>query len=80
MVQIMNDEKRRDPIEGPDLASDLLKGAQAIGNFIGEARTQTYYMLEKGEIPGAFKLNGKWRLRKSRWRRYIEELEAEAMS
>lgn len=61
-----------------ELRDDLLKGAAAIGDHIGESPRRTFYLLEHGLIPG-FKQGGRWNLRKSTMLKHIEKLEAEAL-
>ena len=58
-----------------DLADDLCRGAEAIAAFTGEPVRRVRYMLEMGDLP-AFKLRGRWYLRKSKYRERIAELEA----
>ena len=61
-----------------ELSGDLLKGADAIGEYLGEPnRRRIFYMLASGTLP-AFKLAGRWYARKSRLRRRFEELEEAA--
>ncbi len=64
------------PINGR-LADDLLTGATEIADFIGWSKRQTFYMLEKKQLP-AFKFAGRWCLRKSTLYAHIAELEAAA--
>ena len=61
------------------LASDLLEGSAAIAGFTGKTKRQVDHMLETRQLPGAFKLGGRWHMRKSTYLRHIERLEAEAM-
>jgi hypothetical protein len=56
------------------VADDLMNGAEEIGQFMGESPRRTYYLLERGLIPG-FKLGSKWQARKSTLIKYIEKLE-----
>ena len=56
------------------LAEDLLKGAGQIGEFINEGPRRTYYMLERGILPG-FKWGGIWHARKSTIIKRIAKLE-----
>ena len=62
-----------------ELRDDLLKGAASIADYIGESPRRTFYLLERGQIPG-FKQGGRWNLRKSTMIKHIEKLEAEALA
>jgi hypothetical protein len=66
-------------IKMPDtsMADDTLEGAGPIAEYIGKPPRRTQYLLETGRLP-AFKLGGKWNMRKSTYRRYIQLLEASA--
>lgn len=65
-------------VSGSDsLADDMLEGADQIGIFIGKTTRQTNHLLEGGRLP-AFKLGGRWHMRRSTWRARIEALEAAA--
>ena len=59
------------------MADDTLQGAMEIAFFIGKSERQAQYLLEAKLLP-AFKIGGKWHLRKSTYRAYIERLEADA--
>jgi hypothetical protein len=48
-----------------------LRGAKAIGAFIGLNSRQTFYLLTKGEIP-AKKIGGRWIATRQRLRRLVE--------
>lgn len=39
---------------------DLLWGLDEIGGVIRRNRRQTHYLLEKGQLPGAKKIGGRW--------------------
>ena len=39
---------------------DLLWGIDEIGREIRRNRRQAHYLLEKGELPGAKKIGGRW--------------------
>ena len=41
---------------------EIAWGAAAIGKVLNQTERQTYYMLEKGQVPGARKVAGKWAL------------------
>lgn len=57
-----------------DLAEDLLKGASAIGAFMGLKPRAAYYLLEKREVPG-FKIGNIWYARRSTLLNHFAELE-----
>jgi hypothetical protein len=61
-----------------DPSHDTLEGASAIAVFLGKTERQTNYLLEKKQIP-AFKLGGRWHMRKSTFAAYVQRLEAECM-
>lgn len=54
--------------------ADLLHGAAAVADFLGVNPRRAFYLLESGELP-AFKLGGRWALRKSKCRAAIEARE-----
>ncbi len=60
-----------------ELKDDMLKGAKAIAEFLGEDQRRVFYMLERKQIPG-FKRGGLWNARKSTLVKQIEKLEAAA--
>ena len=64
------------PVEA--IAHDILEGVDAIAAHIGKRRRPTYYLCETRQIP-AFKLAGKWHMRKSTYAAHIARLEAEAI-
>jgi hypothetical protein len=43
----------------PELSDDLIWGAAPIATHIGRSLRQTYYLLERGQIP-AKKIGGTW--------------------
>jgi len=51
MMQQMTDDT--------ELRNDLLWGADAIAQYIGRNKRQTYYLLEKGQVP-ARKVGDLW--------------------
>lgn len=61
-----------------ELKDDMLTGAKAIGDHIGEDERRTFYLLENRQIP-AFKLGGRWNARKTTLLKHIEKLEADAL-
>ena len=63
----------------PDnLANDMLHGAAEIAAFTRQTKRQVEHQLENNQLP-AFKIGGRWRMRKSTYLRHIERLESEAM-
>lgn len=60
-----------------NLADDLLESAAEIAKFIGKTERQTQWLLEKGRIP-AWKLGGKWHMRRSVFLQHVAQLEAAA--
>ena len=64
---------------GQRLADDMLIGAQEIADFTGNSLRRTFYLLERGELPG-FKIGDKWHGRKSTFVKSIEDRERAAMS
>lgn len=64
------------PVEG--IGTDTLEGIDAIAVHLGKPRRRVYYLCEKRQIP-AFKLAGKWHMRKSTYAAHIARLEAEAI-
>ena len=62
----------------PTLAEDLCDGASQIGAFIGKTERQALHLCATRQIP-AFKEGGKWRMRKSRYVRQVEDLEEAAL-
>jgi hypothetical protein len=65
--------------EGPTdaISTDTLTGAAEIAAFLGKTERQIVHLLWKRKIP-AFKLGGRWHMRKSTYRAHIERLEAGA--
>jgi hypothetical protein len=61
----------------PTMADDTLEGAAEIAAFTGKTLRQTHYLLETKQLP-AFKLGGRWHMRRSTYTAHIEKLEAEA--
>jgi hypothetical protein len=62
-----------------DLAADTLEGAAAIAAFLGKTERQTNYLLERKQLP-AFKLGGRWHMRRSTYAAFVIRLEAAALS
>ncbi|MEQ8226782.1 MAG: helix-turn-helix domain-containing protein [Rhodospirillales bacterium] len=46
------------------LNDDLLRGAEAIGGYLGESRRRVHYMCQQGHIP-AFQVGKRWYAKKS---------------
>ena len=64
--------------EGAMPVDDVLHGAEAIAEFIGETARRTHYLLEKKRLP-AYKVLGRWRMRRSTYLAFVAKLEAEAI-
>jgi hypothetical protein len=60
------------PTDQSDLAADILRGAAAIGAFIGLDERQTFHGLQNGHIP-ATKEGRVWVSTRSRLRRHYNE-------
>jgi len=56
----------------PSQNLDLVWGAEAIADVIGRTRRQTQLLLEKGELPPAKKLNGRWVASRAALRRFFD--------
>jgi len=56
-----------------DLKKDLeiIWGAKDIGAAISVTERQAFHMLEKGEVPGARKWNGKWCVSRRKLREFF---------
>ena len=61
-----------------DVAPDTPDGVTDSATCIGKAPRQTIYLLEQKRLP-AFKLSGRWHLRKSTYLTFLEGLERAAM-
>ena len=59
------------------IGDDLIRGAAAIAEELREPLRRTYYMLEAGDLP-AFRLAGRWYVRRSALIAYFQRLETEA--
>jgi hypothetical protein len=57
-------------------AVDTLVGAAEIALFLGKTVRQANYMLETRQIP-AFKLGGRWHMRRSTYGAFVERLESQ---
>lgn len=57
-----------------NLASDVLKGAEEIAEFIGEDRRAVYHAIKKGTIP-TYRIGASIRARKSTLRDWIARQE-----
>ena len=64
---------------GDQAVADMITGATAIAEFLGESLPATYRMLDARELP-AFKRRNKWRMRRTAYYRHLEHLEAAAVS
>jgi hypothetical protein len=60
-----------------DMATDTLRGAQAIGAYIGVTVRQANHLLATRQLP-AFKQGGHWCMRKSTYKADIAERESRA--
>lgn len=60
-----------------NIADDTMEGIEAIADHIGKPKRKAYYLAETRQIP-AFKMAGKWHMRKSTYADHIARLEAEA--
>jgi hypothetical protein len=63
--------------ENTTIADDTLEGAAAIAAFLGKSQRQTEYLLETRRLP-AFKLGGKWHMRRSTYCVFVKSLEQKA--
>ena len=61
------------------LADDRLRGVTEIAEFTGESTRRTYYLLERGLLPG-YKRGSIWESRKSTIIADVERREQEAMA
>ena len=59
------------------IGDDLIRGAAAIAQELGEPLRRVYHLLETGQIP-AFRLGGRWYVRRSSLRDHFDQLEQEA--
>ena len=57
-----------------NIADDTLEGASEIAAFTGKTVRQTTHLLETKQIP-AFKIGGRWHMRKSTYTAFIARLE-----
>ena len=55
-----------------DLADDLIEGMKAISRFIGRPERRSFYLAEKGKIPGVWKEDGRYYGLKSKIREGYE--------
>ena len=60
------------------IADDTVEGAAGIAAHIGKPVRQTVHLLESRRLP-AFKIGRIWHMRKSTYRRFIEQREAEVI-
>ena len=66
-------------IPSDNIADDTIEGAARIAAYIGKPRRQTNHLLETRQLP-AFKIGRGWNMRKSTYRRFIEQKESEAIA
>jgi hypothetical protein len=59
-----------DSLDDDTLAADLLRGAEAIGRFIGVDQRAAYHLLESGHVP-ARRVGGVWVYTKSGLRAFF---------
>jgi hypothetical protein len=43
-----------------NIADDLIEGIKSISRFTGIPERRAFYLAGKGELPGVFKLGGRW--------------------
>jgi hypothetical protein len=67
-----------EPMDMEKIAEDTLAGINAIAAHIGKSKRQSYHLCETRQIP-AFKLAGKWHMRKSTYAALIVRLESEVI-
>jgi hypothetical protein len=63
-------------VDGGDEPVGLIHGVRAIAKAINKSERATYHLLEKGLLPGAFKLGrngGPWSLSLPKFREAIEQ-------
>ncbi len=58
------------------IGEDLIRGAAAISEELGEPLRRTYYLLESGQLP-AWKMGSRWYVRRSALIAYFRRLETE---
>lgn len=61
------------------LAADTIEGAAAIAAFLGKTERQANYLLEKKQLP-AYKLGGRWHMRRTTFEAFVARLEAAALN
>ena len=67
-------ETRDDQNISPRIGDDLICGASAIAEELGEPIRRIYYLLQHRKIP-SFHLGGRWYARRSALREFFERLE-----
>ena len=65
-------------IPSDKIADDTLESATQIASFLRKSVRQVNHLLETKQLP-AFKLGGRWCMRKSTYRQFIEQLETAAL-
>ena len=58
------------------IGEDLIRGAAAISDELGEPLRRTYYLLESGQLP-AWKMGSRWYARRSALVAHFRRLETE---
>ena len=58
------------------IGEDLIRGASAISEELGEPLRRTYYLLESGQLP-AWKMGSRWYARRSALVAHFRRLETE---
>jgi hypothetical protein len=58
------------------IAADTIEGTSGIAQFIGKTERQVTHLIETNCLP-VFKLGGRWHMRKSTYRGFIANLEAQ---
>ena len=61
-----------------NVAADTCQGVNTIAEFLGEKPRRIFYLCETGQIP-AYKIGGRWYLRRSTYLRFVEERESIAL-
>ena len=72
-------ETRDDQNISPRIGDDLICGASAIAEELGEPTRRIYYLLQNRKIP-CFHLGGRWYARRSALRDFFERLEMDNQS
>jgi hypothetical protein len=62
---------RQQPQEGENEIG-VLWGCEEIGAAIGRSKRQVHHLLEKGALPGARKVGGRWFITRRRLKEFFE--------